>query len=537
MTRAKLTKNPDTLFSLIKRALGKTRWELFIKQKTSCLRTAKYFQELFRLEAIFRKITFRKTLPLRLPDTVQINPTLEIIKLKPKILLLFKKGSAARPGKGPGFLFAWREPGKANALRAEVASGSALLVLKMIAEGIPTKKVALTGGVTLCSINDAVRETIRKGLLLKPASKLRRNVPRFCDALDIPEGLLSAEIFTLQWHITHACDLHCKHCYDRTERSSLTLAEGVRLLDGLEKFCAGKHVGGHVCFSGGNPFMSPHFFEWYKAAADRGFATSILGNPVPRKALEKTLEIQMPRYFQVSLEGLPGHNDFIRGKGFFERVMGFLALLKEKQIPSAVMLTLTKDNLAEVLPLAEKLRTPADYFTFNRLSVVGEGANLAAVPPAEYAGFLESYIKASEKNPAIGFKDNLINVALAKNKDRLFGGCTGYGCGAAFNFVAVLPDGEVHACRKFPSLLGYITRNSLLEIYDSAKAERYREGTKACRSCVLKPRCGGCLAVTKAAGLDIFTDRDPYCFMNHGPGKKTAHRPETLSGRSWSDCH
>ena len=31
-----------------------------------------------------------------------------------------------------------------------------------------------------------------------------------------------------------------------------------------------------------------------------------------------------------------------------------------------------------------------------------------------------------------------------------FGGCTGFGCGAAFNFMAVLPDGEVHACRKVP---------------------------------------------------------------------------------------
>jgi hypothetical protein len=41
-----------------------------------------------------------------------------------------------------------------------------------------------------------------------------------------------------------------------------------------------------------------------------------------------------------------------------------------------VMLTLTRDNLDQVLPLAELLRDRADFFTFNRLSTVGEGASL-----------------------------------------------------------------------------------------------------------------------------------------------------------------
>jgi selenobiotic family peptide radical SAM maturase len=536
MTKTRPTKDPDTLFPLIKCVVGKARWGLFTGRKTAGPQAAVPSRDLFRIEAILREVASRKTLPPRTRDTLRINPALEIVELKPRILPLFKR-PAGGSGKGTGFLLVWREPGEAGALRAEAATSGALLVLKMIAEGIPTKEVALTGGVTLCSINDAVREAVQKGLLLKPVSKLRRNIPRFCNAPDIPERLLAAEFFTLQWHITHACDLHCKHCYDRTERSSLTPAEGIRLLDGLKKFCGDKHVWGHVCFSGGNPFMSPHFFKWYKAAAERGFATSILGNPVSREALRKMTEIQRPRYFQVSLEGLADHNDFIRGKDFFVRIINFLALLKEQRVPSAVMLTLTKSNRADVLPLAAKLRGVADYFTFNRLSGVGEGAKLASVPPADYAAFLEDYIKASEDNTMMGFKDNLINVALAKKGDRLFSGCTGYGCGAAFNFVAVLPDGEVHACRKFPSPLGYITRNSLLEIYDSAKAERYREGTNACRSCALKPRCGGCLAVTKAAGLNIFIKRDPYCFMDDRSQKIIANHPGTLSGSAWSDCH
>ena len=536
MTQTRPAKDPDTLFPLIKYVVGKARWGLFAGRKTAGPQATVHSRDLFHLEAILREVASRKTLPPRTRETLRINPALEIVELKPGILPLFKR-PAGGSGKSTGFLLMWREPGVTGILRAEAASHSALLVLKIFAEGILPEEAARAGGVSLCSINDAVREAVRKGLLLKPASTLRRDLSRFCDASEIPEGLLAADTFTLQWHITHVCDLHCRHCYDRTKRSALTLPQGFRLLDDLKKFCEKKQVWGHVCFSGGNPFLSPHFFKWYKAAAEREFATSVLGNPVSREALKKMTAIQRPRYFQVSLEGLADHNDFIRGKGFFARVINFLALLKEQRVPSAVMLTLTKNNRADVLPLAAELRSVADYFTFNRLSGVGEGAKLAGIPPADYSAFLEDYMKASEDNTIMGFKDNLINVALAKKGDRLFSGCTGYGCGAAFNFVAVLSDGEVHACRKFPSSLGFITRNNLLEIYDSAKAERYREGTSACKSCALKPRCGGCLAVTKAAGLDIFTARDPYCFMDHCREKKTAYRPKALTECSWSDCH
>lgn len=530
-------KDPGALFPWIKRTLGEKRWGCLSKRKLTDFQTTKYFQELSGLEAVLRKVISCKIPSRQTFKTFKINPTLEILKFKSETLSFFHGIIPGSHERSHGFVLVWRDPGEVGALRVEIASSDMLLALKMAAGAILPKEAALISGVALCSINDATREAVRKGILLKPASKIRRPIPQFCDIPNIPEVLLSAEIFTLQWHITNACDLRCRHCYDRTKRSILTLTEGVRLLDSLEKFCSEKRVWGHVCFSGGNPFMSPHFFKLYKAAADRGFATSVLGNPVSHEKLEKMLTIQIPRYFQVSLEGLEKHNDFIRGKGFFKRVMDFLLLLKKKKVSSAVMLTLTRDNLKNVLALAERLRATADYFTFNRLSAVGEGAKLTCVPSSAYISFLKSYIKASEDNAIMGFKDNLINVALSKDGDKLFSGCTGYGCGAAFNFVAVLADGEVHACRKFPSPLGNVTTSSLLQIYDSAEAKRYRQGTSACKSCVLKPRCGGCLAVTKAAGLDIFTARDPYCFINRG----SLAMPANLSGRSfvdaWSDCH
>jgi radical SAM protein with 4Fe4S-binding SPASM domain len=95
----------------------------------------------------------------------------------------------------------------------------------------------------------------------------------------------------------------------------------------------------------------------------------------------------------------------------------------------------------------------------------------------------------------------------------LFGGCAGFGCGAAFNFLALLPDGEVHACRKFPSRIGNLAASTLHDIYEGEAARRYRRGSAACRECPIRPVCGGCLAVTHGFGRNIFVERDPYCFI------------------------
>jgi selenobiotic family peptide radical SAM maturase len=180
-----------------------------------------------------------------------------------------------------------------------------------------------------------------------------------------------------------------------------------------------------------------------------------------------------------------------------------------------VMLTLTRANMDQVVPLAEFLRGKCDLFTFNRLSAVGEGASLAMADVGEYRLFLDEFLDAAVGNPCIGIKDSLLNPVRRERGQSLFGGCAGHGCGAAFNFAAILPDGEVHACRKFPSKIGNIYEQGLLDIYEGDEARRYRMGSSACTACEYKPVCGGCAATVSSLGGDPFTGRDPYCFVEN----------------------
>ena len=487
-----------------------------IEKKTSDGMLPDYLFELARLELLLARMAGTRNDLGKAGARWQINPTLEVSHNAwnvPALVNGLRNGTPVLPALEDTHALVWYDSRRQQA-RVKTASREELFVLKILADDVALEDAAQLVGRHPDAVHNAFCRARDQGIIQGRASRLVRD-DNVCTAT-VPAEVRAVRQFVLQWHITHSCDLHCKHCYDRSRRSPMTRQQGLTVLDRFGEFCRGRNVGGHVCFSGGNPLLSPHFFDLYQEAADRGHALSILGNPASRQNLERICAVKRPHYFQVSLEGLPDHNDSIRGEGFFARVIEFLGLLRDVGIPSVVMLTLTRDNMDQVLPLAERLRGHADQFTFNRLSPVGEGASLAMPPQEKFAGFLRDYQAACAENPILALKDNLFNIVRWEEELPAFDGCTGFGCGAAFNFVAVLPDGEVHACRKFPSFIGNVFSNSLLSIYDNDESRKYRTRPVDCRDCPLCPQCGGCLAVADGLARDCFVEKDPYCFLDKG---------------------
>lgn len=423
----------------------------------------------------------------------QINPSLEIKREGNKFLLCFQIDS-----------------------RKVILEASPwdLIVLKILSEGLDPLELARKEKISLSILQKAFLSAANKGIILRKESKLVRKEGPYQNARFPDESFKIAEVFTLQWHLTHRCDLHCKHCYDRTMVAELSLKENLNILEQFFRFCNELQVFGQISFSGGNPFLYPGFFELYKAASEMGFSLAILGNPISENLLERLCKIEVPVYFQVSLEGLEGTNDDIRGKGHFKKTLHFLRLLKDYGVTSGVMMTLHEKNLKDLIPLALYLDGKVDIFNFNRLSLVGEGRNLSPADKESFYQILEEYLNLSEKYPHLHLKDNFFNYLLYQKGKALCGGCTGFGCGAAFNFLTLLPHGEVHACRKFPSSLGNILEQTFEELYFSDKAELYRLGPADCQDCLLYGLCRGCLAVISSSGLNPFKDSDPYC-----PGK------------------
>ena len=441
-----------------------------------------------------------------------INPAMELLVLESSgcvpLVLHPSTAAQARPVAGREMVLIWKH---GQAIKVQAAGPEDLAALKVVSEGLDPDRADREAGASPGLTRALLRRAMDRGLILAPASRIRRDLAITTGGRPLPPEAEAAEVFTLQWHLTQACDLSCRHCYDRSARAETPLDRAMEIIDGFRDFCARRNVRGQISLSGGNPLMYPHFLDVYRRAADEGFALAILGNPAPRESLEDIMAIARPVYFQVSLEGLPEHNDAIRGPGHFDRVMDFLDVLRDLGVQGQVMLTLTRDNMSQVLPLAELLEGRVWGLAFNRLSPVGRGAALALPDHGEFQEFLDAYCQAAGRLSVLSFKDNLLNASLARMGRQTFGGCTGFGCGAAFNFMALLPDGEVHACRKFPSPIGHVGRSGLGEIYDGPAAARYRTRSLACRDCRISAVCGGCLAVTSGLGLDISTDRDPFC--------------------------
>jgi selenobiotic family peptide radical SAM maturase len=475
-----------------------------------------FLSDIARLKKAIEHVQTGKALFPGKIDKICLNPTFRLLELSWQNLLplLFpeKEETPVDPKPGKEVVIFWKDLQQKVHYRA-ITKGD-LLALKIIEEEIEPEDVAEEGKVTIGFIDAVLDRAVHEGILLSPSPKIVRDPAIFTANEYAGDRFLASESFTLQWHITQACDLHCRHCYDRSARSALPLDQGIRILDDLRSFCRDRHVMKAVSFTGGNPFLYPHFSELYRAASERGFSISILGNPTERERIEQLIPIQKPSFFQVSLEGLQEQNDFIRGEGHFQRVVDFLKVLRELKIFSMVMLTLTNSNMKDIIPLADILNEYADRFHFNRLSMVGEGANLTPPDKEKYRAFLESYADAMRRHPVLGMKDNMLSILRYREAREPFGGCTTYGCGAAFNFLAVLSDGEVHACRKFPSPVGNIFRQRIADIYDSRDARMYRAGCRACHGCKLHPVCGGCLAVAHSLGRNIFEEKDPYCFLN-----------------------
>jgi selenobiotic family peptide radical SAM maturase len=484
-----------------------------MQDKAGIINLPEYLVDLATMELHVFKLKNNEIPLLPTAERMTVNPTLQLFPNSWKKLAGFLYGNVQYPNpeQGEEQVIVWLHP-VSRRIKARPVHEEDLLVLKMALEEISAQDVAEQGDAYVAAIDGAIIRGLNEGIIIGPHSGITREYGDV-ESSSQDESFDAARIFSLQWHITQACDLHCRHCYDRDQYASLPLVEGIRILDDLVDFCVAHNVFGQVTFTGGNPLLHRDFEELYREAADRGFTTAILGNPTTFEKIERIMAIQPLSFYQVSLEGLEEHNDYMRGQGHFQRIMDFLDVLRSLGIYSMVMLTLTRENMDQVLELAEILRDRADLFTFNRLSLVGEGADLVMADPQHYPAFLRSYLEAARSNPCIGLKENLLNIVCQQDNQEMFGGCTGFGCGAAFNFISVLANGDVHACRKFPSPLGNLVEQSLSDIFHSEAANRYRSGPEECKKCKLRLVCRGCLAVAYSHGQDVFSTRDPYCFI------------------------
>lgn len=322
------------------------------------------------------------------------------------------------------------------------------------------------------------------------------------------ENITYNGFFTLQWHITHRCNLRCSHCYqdDYSAFSSRKSLEAV--LNQYSRLLGEYGFKGYLNITGGEPLAHPDLFWLLEEAGNRGITTAVLtnGTLIGRREAAELNRLDVD-YVQVSLDGLRETHDKIRGEGSFDLAIRGIRELKAQGIYVTVAFTAQRENYKELRRLADFCNNlGADKLWFDRVVIPkDEDKNNLSLSSKEYSALCR---KASRLN-----RQGKISCARALQfipcKEKNI-----YSCNAGSRLLAILADGTVMPCRRLPIEAGNVTQSELLTIYrESPELIKLRKSEipEKCKPCKYAQSCRGgakCIACAKSGRYDI---PDPDC--------------------------
>lgn len=340
--------------------------------------------------------------------------------------------------------------------------------------------------------------------------------------------------YWIQWHLTADCDQNCRHCYvhdtrtfEREKKRQLTLDDCLKVIDNIVDFKKklaeerGDQIVIELALTGGDPLLRSDFFDIAAYAGKMLDKLRVFGNSyhLDRETVRRLKKVGVSAY-QISLDGLEKKHDAFRRKGSFKDGLRALKLLKKEGIRENVMMSVSRENYRELIPLVKFLASKeVRMFLFTRVVALGNGKKLGELTPAIYRKLLLDYFrlqlqfKREGKKIRLATEDKLMELLLwelnvAKPKPGVIGGC-----GIVRNQLTILADGTVLPCRKIPDFLGNATQSGIDKIFKCASAQKYldSEAFVKCRHCPIQRSCGGCPAAAFSKRGSVF-DPDPMCW-------------------------
>ena len=149
----------------------------------------------------------------------------------------------------------------------------------------------------------------------------------------------------MQWSVTGACNLACRHCFmsaPHAKHGSPSHEQIIAIADQLAE-CGVSQVG----ITGGEPLIREDFLDIIDALNERDIAIATLytnGWLVDEALLDELDKRHVHPAFQLSFDGV-GFHDFLRGvPGAEERTLRALRLLQERDYPVSVSMCMHRKN-------------------------------------------------------------------------------------------------------------------------------------------------------------------------------------------------
>ena len=341
----------------------------------------------------------------------------------------------------------------------------------------------------------------------------------------VPEGrrkVLRPE-HVLQWHITHKCNLRCKHCYQDEYASGMSREELFAVLDKYERFLQQKALHGHINLTGGEPLVSPYFFELAEEIVRRGMTFAVLTNgTLIDEQTAVRLALLHPRFVQISLDGDPDVHDAIRGAGASAGAYRGIDLLKAYGVHVLVSFTAQRTNRFQLDNVARICkRHNVDKLWWDRVIIPKEeDTDRLMLTPRQFRVLVWKsgrLTKKTRREDGTSLCTSVRGLQFLYCPDTLT-----YHCSAGRDLLIIKADGDMMPCRRLPDIIGNVKDGELADIIDASpvmKALREAPIPAECTGCAHAEKCrGGSKCVSRAKTGNSFA-KDPDCWIKGG-GKK-----------------
>ena len=363
--------------------------------------------------------------------------------------------------------------------------------------------------------------------------------------------------FLVVWNFTNACNLRCRHCYQRAGKpatDALPTEEAKAVIDQLDEMNVSS-----IAFSGGEPLMRRDFFKVAGYAAGKGLYVSVAtnGTLLTKRNVQRLKEAGVD-YVEVSLDGADAETqDSFRGfEGAFDRTVHGIRNAVEGELYTGIAVVSTRHNLyeiPEIIELAKGLGVDR-VIVFNFIPT-GRGAEMVnddiSLEQREellkylyrelFAGGIEALSTAPQ------YARVCLEQSLAKGRDittpthfaslKLHGRTKRLayflgGCGAGRLYCAIQPNGLVTPCVFMPIVIGDLRKKSLRDIWANSDVLRdlcNRDALKGrCGHCPYRNICGGCRARAYAYYGDYMAP-DPGCIREREePSASFSQKPRQM---------
>jgi len=289
--------------------------------------------------------------------------------------------------------------------------------------------------------------------------------------------------------LTYRCNERCTHCYvekfaDDPDKV-LSLKDWYKILQELRS--AGTL---YLILMGGEPMLSPFFFDICQKATDMGFHVSMISNGLKVKTPEvaarlKSSGLRMATFSLYSLD--PAVHDKITSvRGSFEKLMAAIDYCEAEGVHVTINSLLTEANSRGIFELYEwGMRRGFELKVDPNITPKLNGD----LEPTHYRATKETLVWFYRER-AKRWLSSLPGPNLEASSD--------YICNAAKGKCAVNPYGELLPCIEIREPFGSLVKESFADIWYSEPAKRWRE-----------PR----LTDMKGEDLDSL-----YSFCDHCPG-------------------